>query len=152
MGGLRHIGRRLLGALAATGRFKRDEADKIGDRLAGIEHDMIVTDDVGREQGNAVQPNRAARHAATKAKRLRCTRNVKFHVKRHNPHNRAGIHASSARATHANVSNGAVHFIYNSLLQKLLWSSGSMDASTKLHARYPSAKVRDLHDTRYEVQ
>lgn len=132
------IGRRLLGALSVTGRFKTHEAQVINDGLADVERQL--RDAPPRVEQAQSEPNRAEKSAARRRNRFRTTRNKAFHAKRNNSPTADGLTFAQPSLTHERVNSRVVHWMYNPLLHKLLWSSKAMDAKlgiSKLTDEYP---------------
>ena len=98
---LQNIGRRLLGALSVTGRFRTAEAVAIDDQLGKIEADLRAKGPVEQVPAEPV------------------------------PHQKLSKRAR-ARIKHMERCNKGLQYMYNPLLQRLLWSSGAMDAGVKL--------------------
>lgn len=130
-GTFRGIGRRLMGALSITGQFKTKAAEAISSKLVEVEEGLreaaLAPQPVEATPQPTYNPNRAERSAARRRNRFRTSRNKAFHTKRGNLGNTDGLSHGQARLVHENVSNKGIHFIYNTKLQQLLYSSGAME-------------------------
>jgi hypothetical protein len=91
---LENIGRRLLGALSVTGRFKTAEAQIIDEQLGKIEDAL-----------------RAEAEGLAKPQQPKLTKKQRLRMK------------------HAERCNKGLQYMYNPLLQRLLWTPGVLDAT-----------------------
>ena len=138
-GMFRGIGSRLMGALSVTGRFKTHEAQRISDALVAVEERQRAEAPVAPAPVVPdYKPNRAERSADRRRNRFRVSRNKAFLGKR------AGA-AAQPRLSHEQAANSAFQFIYNPLLQRMLWSSGAMDAKHEFRAETVQEQSRHAY-------